>query len=410
MNLWLGLFLVVALNAPVAFCATGQLPARNDSANPGSATYVITNDDVVFPYGNTVTFFLAGGTSTAPSLTLEHTVVTGGYGIAGGFFGMSRLSSLPDSGAHCLYVSDGGSGDIAGIDLQTQQATGKFPGSQNDAGTTNGIGLAMNANYLYASFTDSNTIGTFVVLPGCQLSFLSDTSAVGLNSGTINGMAVSGNVLVVTYGDGSIESFNISGGAPVSNGDEQNSTGYIRDYNNLPAAVDITQDGRYAIFGDVSVSAMVEVSNISSGKLTATLPYVLGIGPTALTPGVDSSSSVRLSPDESLLFVANNQSGTITAAFFNRVSGKVSPGCISPTLKGLYTGYSFLGALATENTSGTGGVLYVAEYFPPASSIGIIVVSSNGTTCTLNESSNSPAFDPPSGGMLSIWVYPPRPF
>jgi 6-phosphogluconolactonase (cycloisomerase 2 family) len=410
MKLWLGLFLVVALNAPVAFCSAGQRPAKNNSANPGSATYVITNDDVIYPYGNKVTFFLAGGTSTAPSLTREQTLLTGGHGIAGGFFGMSRLTSLPDSGAHCLYVSDGGSGDIAGIDLQTQQATGTFPGSQNDAGTTNGISLAMNANYLYASFTDSNTIGTFAVLPGCQLSFLSDTSAVGLNGGTINGMALSGNVLVVAYGDGSIESFNVSGGAPVSNGDEQNSTGYIHDYNNLPAAVDITRDGRYAIFGDVSVSAMVEVSDISSGKLTATLPYILGTGPTAVTPGINSST-VRLSPDESLLFVGNNQSGTISAAFFDQVSGKVSPGCISATLKGLYTGYSFLGALATENTSGTGGVLYVAEYFPPASSIGIIVVSSNGTTCTLNESSNSPTFDPQTfGGMLSIWVYPPRPF
>jgi 6-phosphogluconolactonase (cycloisomerase 2 family) len=404
------MFLVVVLNAPVAFCVTGQHLAKHHSANPDSATYVITNEDVVYPHANKVTFFLAGGTSQAPSLTLEQMVFTGGYGIAGGFFGMSRLTSLPDSGAHCLYVSDAGSGDIAGIDLQTQQATGTFPGSQNDAGTTNGIGLAMNANYLYASFTDSNTIGTFAVLPGCQLSFLSDTSAIGLNGGTINGMAVRGSVLIAAYGDGSVESFNISSGAPISNGDEQNSTGYTNDYNNLPAAVDITQDGRYAIFGDVAINAMVEVSDISSGKLTATVPYILGTGPTAVTPGINSSS-VRLSPDESLLFVGNNQSGTISAAFFDPVSGKVSPGCISHTLKGLYTGYSFLGALATENTSGTGGVLYVAEFFPPASSIGIILVSSNGTTCALNESSNSPAFDPQTfGGVLSIWAYPPRPF
>ena len=75
-----------------------------------------------------------------------------------------------------------------------------------------------------------------------------------------------------------------------SHGDKQNSTGYINDYNNLPAAVDIIQDGRYAIFGDVAVNATVEVSNISSGKLTATLPYILGTGPTAVTPGINSSS------------------------------------------------------------------------------------------------------------------------
>src|SRR5208283_3105052 len=160
-----------------------------------------------------------------------------------------------------------------------------------------------------ASFTDDSTIGTFQVKPGCKLSFVGDTAVGGLQGGTIDGMVLHGNIMVVTYGDGSIESFDISAGTPVSNGDEQNSTGYSHGGNTYPSGVDITQDGHYTIFGDTSVSTVVEVSDISSGKLTPTVVYRLGKG--------INSSNILLSPDETLLYISNNQSGTITAAFFD---------------------------------------------------------------------------------------------
>jgi hypothetical protein len=40
------------------------------------------------------------------------------------------------------------------VELQSQQVAGAFSGSNNDAGTSNGTGLTLNANDLYASFTD----------------------------------------------------------------------------------------------------------------------------------------------------------------------------------------------------------------------------------------------------------------
>ncbi len=272
----------------------------------------------------------------------------------------------------------------------------------------------MNGSYLYASFTDSNTIGTFAVLPGCQLNYVNSVTVGGLNGGTIYAMAVSGKILVVTYADGSIESFNTSAGTPAPNGDQQNSTGYVNDYNNLPDGVDITQDGHYAIFGDAAIRTVVEVSDISSGKLKPTSVYQLGVGPVAVgpiavVPGVNSSN-IRLSPDESLLFISNNQSGNVTAGFFNPTTGAVSPGCTSPALSGFYNPWAYLGSMVTENTSGNGGVLYVAEFGVP-SSIGILTVATSGGTCKLTESTNSPSVDPiSSGGVLSIWAYPPRPF
>jgi hypothetical protein len=106
--------------------------------------------------------------------------------------------------------------------------------------------------------------------------------AVGLNSGVVTGMAMHGSMMVVTYGDGSIESFNIAGGAPVSNGDAQNSSGLANDH--LPNGVDITADGHYAIFGDASTVTTLEVSDISSGKLTPRSPM------TSARPGIPATS------------------------------------------------------------------------------------------------------------------------
>jgi len=223
---------------------------------------------------------------------------------------------------------------------------------------------------------------------------------MGLQGGAIDGMVTHGNTMVTTYDDGSIESFNISAGMPVSNGDEQNSTG-SHGGNAYPNGIDITQDGHYAIFGDTATSTIVEVSDISSGKLTPTIVYRLGNG--------ISSSNIMLSPDETLLYISNTQGDRITAAFFDKSTGKLSKGCASNGLKGYVTDWSYLGALALETTTGTGGVVYVAEFGAP-SSIGMVNVESAGGKCTMKESSKSPAADPNSQGLLSIGVFPPRPF
>jgi hypothetical protein len=146
------------------------------------------------------------------------------------------------------------------------------------------------------------------------------------------------------------------------------------------------------------------VSDISSGKLTPTVVYHLG--------NELNSSNILLSPDETLLYISNNQSGTITAAFFNKTTGKLTKGCATRSLKDFATDWVYLGALGLEKTTGTGGVVYVAEFAAPleSSSIGIVNVKSTGGTCTLKEASVSPASDPNSQGLLSIGVFPPRPF
>ena len=359
--------------------------------------YLITNDDLPSPIPNSATFYTVGATG---GLTQTATVSTRGGGISGGFFGMKRIVVFSGGKSGCAYASNAQTGEIVGIPIQTLRANPPTKGSKNDGGSSNGIGLAMNARYLYASFSDSNTIGTFQVQAGCKIKFVTDITVAGLQGGVIDGMAVRGNMLVVTYGDGSIESFNISAGVPVSNGDEQNSTG-SRTGNTYPSDVDITQDGHYAIFGDTATSTIVEVSDISSGKLTATIVYRLGSG--------ISASNILLSPDQTLLYISNTQGGEITAAFFEKSSGHLSKGCVSRHLRGFVSGWTYLGALALEKTTGTGAVVYAAEFGAP-SSIAEVKVTSVAGNCTLRESSKSPIADPNSPGLLTIGAFPPRPF
>lgn len=392
------LFLIalpLALSASL-FAADGSRAAAASQKGATATSYLITNDDPPLEVPASATFF-----TIESSGLLENPirVSLGGAGEGGGYFNGNRISIFNSSTEPCVYFSLAGSSAIAAVDLNSLQDIGNFGGSSTDTGFDNGIGLVNNGTYLYASFSTSNTIATFAILPGCALNFLGDISPLGLQSGNVKGMAIHGNLLVVAYGDGSIESYNLSGGIPVSNGDLQNATGYPKSL--FPVGVDITQDGHYAIFGDQSTYTNVEVSDISSGKLTQTVLYNVS------TAG--NSASVYLSPDETLLYIANTGDGRVTAAFFNATTGKITPGCVSAPLRKFDTTWTFLDSPVTQLNTGTGSVLYLAEWGNP-STIAVVNVTSSGSTCTLTEAAGSPIADPDSVTLLSIGVYPPRQF
>jgi hypothetical protein len=259
------------------------------------------------------------------------------------------------------------------------------------------MGLANNAGYVYANFTASQTIGTFKKMAGCRLRFLTDTPATGLGGGSIVGMIAHQNILVVTFGDGSIESFNVSSGVPVSNGDLQYSTGYLQN-GYAPSAVDVTADGHFAVFGDLSNVA--EVSDISSGKLAATVVYSgLGSG--------SGMGGIRLSPDETVLYISNFSSGQVEAAFFDKTTGAVSAGCTSAALKGYNRLWAYVAGMANANRTGTGGPLYIAE---PDARIGIVRLTVAGGTCSFAEAPSSPVLDTSTRTIESVGVFPPRSF
>lgn len=360
--------------------------------------YVVTNDDFSGNFTqNTLTFYTVEANG---NLLLTKKVQVGVTGLPGGFFPAQRVVSLNAAGNQCVFASEAATGLISGVDVPTLTYTGDGQGSSNDTGLSNGIGLALNSQYLYASFTDDSVIGTFQIMPNCSLSFVGDLPVLGLQGGIVDGMAVHGNLMVVTYGDGSIESFNIGNGIPASNGDQQNSTGSAVG-NSYPSAIDITRDGHFALFGDTSTAAMIEVSDISSGKLTKTVVY-------KSTAGVNSSN-ILLSPDESILYIANTQGDAVTAAFFNRKTGSLGRSCMSNYLRGYSSVFSYLSGLAVPSPKGNGGGVYVAEFGVPAGIAMIQLTVSNGT-CSMHEAPGSPVRDPNSPGLLSITNFPPRDF
>jgi hypothetical protein len=366
------------------------------AANPPH--YLITNDDAsanFFP--NSLTFYTIEANG---QLTLQQQVMIGVTGAEGGYFPANRVVALNAGGNQCVFASDAATGEIDGVDVNTLTLLGHANGSSGDTGFSNGVGLALNAQYLYASFTDSSTIGTFQIEPSCGLSFVGDVKVGGLQGGIIDGMAVHGNMLVATYGDGSIESFSLASVTPVSNGDRQNSTG-SGSGSSYPTAVDITQDGRFALFGDTSTLTMIEVSDISSGKLTKTVVY-------QSTTSINSSN-IMLSPDETLLYISNTQGDRITAAFFDSTNGTLTKGCVSNLLKGYSSAWSYLAGLGLASQTGNGRRVYVAEFGSPSSIAEIRVNASNGK-CSMAEATGSPMGDPNSNWLLSIATFPPRSF
>lgn len=365
----------------------------------GQTQYIFANDDIAFPFVTGIGVFTVGSNGLPAFL---QQIPTGQYGAGGGYFGMDRLAMLNSGGQQCAFATEARSGEILGINIGTLTIATQTTGSPTDGGTSNGIGMVLNTTYLYASYSDSSTIGTFAIQSGCGLTFISDISVKGLRTGIINGMAIHGSMLVASYTDGTIESFDISGGTPVSNGDRQSSTATVSSQAATYAnAIDITSDGHYAIFGDTSTNLSIEVSDISSGKLSKTTVYK--------SAASISSSNIMLSPDETLLYVINTQGATVTALNFNKTTGTITAGCTSPRLAGWSQNWSYLGGLSLISQTGNGGGVYVAE-FGAVSGIATVPLTMSGSKCSLKEAAGSPTVDPNGPGLVSIGNFPPRSF
>lgn len=380
--------------------------------------YLVTNDDVFSSSGgaNTATVYSIGA---GGALTLKKTIPTKGTGLGGGFFASARVNVLHSKTQECAFVADANpSGtvniapDVAAINLKTLTLVGTFKAGKTDNASNFGVSLADAGNYLVAAFTGnaalsiSPTIGTYQILSGCKLKYLGSVPATGMNGGFPDGTKATpnGKTVVVAYADGSIGSYKISStGKLTLIGQELTSTGAFA------VAVDITADSKWAIFGDASGVPEADVAPISSlGKLGATVNYQY------LDQGANSQY-VLLSPDESVLFVSNTTTGAVGAVAFDKTTGVLDPthSCSSNTLKNFDATWFYMSGLASASTTGGGAEVYGAEFGFPS---GIAIVkftphqSGEDEYCDLTETSTSPTSDPASNALLSIGVYPPRPF
>jgi len=402
-------FTLALFAVTVTLCTSSAFAAKK---------YLITNDDVFSSGGgaNTATVYSVGA---GGALTLVKTIATKGSGSGGGFFAAGRVNVLHSKTQACTFVTDSNPNftvntapDVAAINLNTLALVGTFHAGKMDNGANSGVGLADAGNYLVASFSGNgtlkigSTLGSYKILAGCKLKYLGSIAASGINGGSPDGTKVTpdGKTVVVAYVDGSVSSYSISStGKLALIGNELTSTGAFA------AGVDISADGKWAIFGDASGIPSVDIAPISSsGVLGATVHYQY------LDQGANSNN-VLLSPDESVLFVSNNSTGGIGAVAFNKTTGVLDPthSCSSGTLKNFDASWIDLGSLAMASSNGTGSEVYAAEFGFPS---GIAIVkysphqSGEDEFCDLTETAASPVADPASNGLVSIGVFPPRPF
>ncbi len=267
--------------------------------------YVVDNDDN--PTANSATFYTVGA---GGKLTLKKTVPTGGTGLGGGYFADTRINVSHSKTQPCVYVSNATSNNVSAINEETLKNNGPFAAGSSDSGAAGGISLVSTTSYVYAGFSGASggagegTIATYKEEgQAANLKYVKSISAKGLGQGTFGigpptGMDITpdGKTMVVGYDDGSIESFNVSAGVPKPIGKAVNTTGFASgDY---PGSVDITKDGKYAIFGDIPTTStsgsIVEVGVVATLKNGKTKVY----GP--IQTGFNSNF-IALSPDESLL-------------------------------------------------------------------------------------------------------------
>lgn len=388
-----------------------------------SLTSVYVND-------NTSTNTVTGFSATASTLTFATNNATTGKGLPGVLAANQQaVASYP--GVNCLFASDPNSspgftkGNVASFIINsngTLTFAGRSADPTNTHGANKGIPLAVDRRpgfpYLYAAFTGENKIVAFKVnIPGCRLTYLSSTSAVGVGGFPVGSMAVSragAQVLVVTYQGGSIQSFLVSAGTVTSTGPAVNSTGFTTQ-GGVPSGVDITANGLFAVFGDKNSSVTeVEVASISgTGVLGTTVDYG------GLSTGINSQN-VWISPSlvsgQNYLYISNNDSKQVTTAKLS-TGGVVSAipasscpsGFFNPSTLNSSTGFTFSGGIQTQGTSGTGGYIYVAEQgSAPLSSIAVLKVDT-ATGCT-QEALGSPYTDTFSNALTTLSVFPNRPF
>ncbi len=395
----------------------------------GQAQNVYADDNAA---ANTVTGFTVSG----PSLTTPTTYLTNGAGLPGVFAANHTAAISYGSFPNCLFVSDANSsspfptGDVAAYMIGTGGVltpVGNAFDPTNTFGANKGIPLALDRRvgfpYLFAAFTGENKIVFFKVsLNNCLPFYSSSTPATGVFGAPVAGMAVSPagpHVLVVTYQDGSLQTFKILGGTLAPTGPPVSSTGFTAQ-GGAPEGVDITANGKFAIFGDRQTIAEVEVAPIlPSGLLGPTVDY----GGPALASGVNlgpaaDSENVWLSPGLTgglyYAYISNNASRQVTTVKVSPLTGVVTTipstsctaGFTNPTNLNNPTGFFLSGGIGTLATTGTGSVIYVAELGTP-SSIAVVKVQASGCT---REAPGSPYIDAASNAMTTLSVYPARTF
>jgi hypothetical protein len=391
-----------ALALMAAGVASGSLTLQAQDA--GIAHYLITNNDIYRAPNSAAIFQLSGS-----SLVSGPALPTNGWGRGGTFFGSNGQTVATMASNVCIFVADAGSDDIAAFNAGGFSNPTKV-GSYTDpsgSGAYVGTTLAVRGAKLFAGYTASVNIGVWTINSDCSLTLASAASNTPAPA-PVDELAVTpdGGTLVATYGQTTpgVGSYAISGSTLTPKGPYNAAAG--------AAGIDITKDGKYAIVAEYgTTNTQVEVFPINSDStLGSSTVY-------SFLQGGVNSNNVALSPDETRLYVNNNNSFQITTLTFleQAPAGKqLQFLCVSNALQAPAASFlEYTSGLATADITGKGGYLYVVEVsFNPTfdlQSAAVALLQLNGNACPA-EVSGSP-FPLPAGSTPdTVSAYPQRPF
>src|SRR5579872_4474877 len=221
-----------------------------------STSYVVTNNDNVL--GNSITIYALD--SATGMLVHRQDVATGGFGEGGGYFATVGASAVIAGTGGCLFAYDTGSSDIAAftVDLNTlnvervgnynnPSVIAQFPGGS--------LAVTPNGAFLYATYARTENIGAWSINADCSLTFIAayPPTGDGILYSSIK-VTPSGQQLLVSvpnYGFINLYSIDQSTGTLTAlQGASFWELSECRRDNCFPAGIDITRDGKVAIFGN----------------------------------------------------------------------------------------------------------------------------------------------------------------
>ncbi len=350
------------------------------------AQHILTNDDN--PSGNTATSF--------PGDVVLH---TGGKGLGGGY--LANTGTAISSNAHCVFVADTGSDDIASFVAPAYGLVGRFSNPALNF-SANGLGgsiaLAPNSKFLYGGYSGSSNIGAWAVNSNCSLTFIAAyVPSIGADFFSPLAVTPNGMSLIVSAPDlEAAEVFRINANGTLTdlNSVSWAGVGMCPTVGCFPSGIDITADSKVAVFGNGTLN------------LPSALSAAIGAGGLSNPQFWDLSNSAGVQNDEVPWFSRPGASGN--GFLYFGMSG-FGPGAPGGEVTAKFTEFPLNIVVVNSTTISTpdglqgairshGNLMYVAVY---PNTIDTFKINSNGSLTFIN-----PTSDPQGVALLSLSVYP----
>jgi hypothetical protein len=286
-------------------------------------------------------------------MRLIRSIPTGGQGIGGGYTSSPRIAATPPGMAQgCLFVVNAGSDDISAFVYRLHDNGSLAPvrGSPFSTGGRfgelgGGVTLHPRGQFLYTSNSGSDSISSFLIRPDCGLMLLQPVPAP-VAPADLQVNRAGSCMAVASLAENMVAMYDVREVFP-------------REVARYPVA------GPGAASG-VEFSSRLDIPKLYVGKenpdQTVVTSYTVNDDCTLAGDNVTiseglNSAVTKLTPDESCLFVPNQDGGTMTTFTVDPASGEL-------TLVGTFDGFATLTATVVFASGDTGLKLLTNVYDP----------------------------------------------